>query len=111
MVKQDTTTYPDNHINIGENASENDQLVKEAKQTDIWFHLTNLPSCHLIISVDKKHPIDNSMIKFCATLVKQNTKYKNLPNVKVNYCPIKNVKRTKTKGAVILTGKIETITV
>jgi predicted ribosome quality control (RQC) complex YloA/Tae2 family protein len=104
-------TFPDNTIKIGENKEENDKIIQEAKQTDIWFHLHNLPSCHIIITNNSDHPITKQMIHHCANLVKQNTKYKNLPKVKVNYCPIKNVKRTEEKGKVILKGKIESLVV
>jgi len=109
-MKEDLT-FPDNPIKIGENKEENDDIIKEAKQTDIWFHLALFPSCHVIISCSKKHPIDKTMIQYCAALTKENTKYRNLKNVKVNYCPIKSVKRTQEKGKVIIKGKIETVAI
>ncbi len=109
-MKEDLT-FADNCIKIGENKEENDDIISKAKQTDLWFHLANLPSCHVIMSCDKDHPVTKSMIFYCATLVKENTKYKNLKKIKVNYCPIKNVKRTLEKGKVIIKGKIETVVV
>ena len=110
MVKEDTT-FENNLIKIGENKEENDQLVAKAKQTDLWFHLASLPSCHIILECDKKNKATKEMIKHCAVLVKENTKYKNHSKLKVNYTPIKNVKRTDTPGKVILKGKTECITV
>lgn len=108
-MKEDQT-FENNIIKIGSNANENDKLVKESKQTDIWFHLDKLPSCHVVISCDKKNPINNQMIKYCAQLCKDNTKYKN-QTVKVKYTEIKHVKRTETPGKVIIKGKSKTITV
>lgn len=108
MVKEDTT-FENNKIKIGENAEDNDQIIKEAKQTDVWFHLSNLPSCHVIIECSRDFPITSQMINYCGFLVKENTKYKNFQRVKVNYTEIKNVKRTEIKGKVILKGKIYTI--
>jgi len=110
MIKEDQI-FENNIIRIGGNAEDNDKIVAEAKQTDYWFHLANLPSCHVIISVDKNNPITKQMIKYCAYLVKENTKYKNFKEVVVNYTLIKNVKRTKEKGKVILIGKVEKISV
>ena len=110
MVKQDNT-YPNNPIVIGETAEENTQIISQAKQTDIWFHLANLPSCHVIITCDKKNPITKNMILYCAQLVKENTKYKNYKKVTVNYTPIKNVKKTSHPGKVIIKGKSDQIQV
>ena len=36
MVKEDNT-FENNLIRIGENAEDNDQIIKESNQTDIWF--------------------------------------------------------------------------
>lgn len=113
MVKEDTS-FPNNKIKIGENAVENDKLVQEAKDNHLWFHLANLPSCHLILECDKNNVatnVTNDMIKYCATLVKNNTKYKNFSRLKVNYTEIRNVKRTHEPGKVIIKGKVNTITV
>lgn len=107
----DDKRFENNKILIGENASENDYIVKNAKQTDFWFHLADFPSCHVIIEVSKEFPITKQMINYCANLVKENTKYKNLPKVKVNYTSIRNIKRTETKGQVIIKGKISNIIV
>lgn len=105
MVKEDHR-FENNKIIIGENATENDYIVKNAKQTDIWFHLADFPSCHVIIDCSSEFPINKQMINYCANLVKENTKYKNIPKVKVNYTQIKNVKTTNIKGQVTLKGKI-----
>ena len=109
-MKEDQT-FPNNIIKIGENAKENDELVASSKQIDVWFHLDNLPSCHVVISCDKKNPITNEMIKYCASLCKENTKYRNHKKIKVKYTEIKNVKRTKTPGMVTLKGKCKTVTI
>jgi predicted ribosome quality control (RQC) complex YloA/Tae2 family protein len=72
MVKQDNT-YPNNLIVIGETAEENTEIISKAKQTDVWFHLANLPSCHVIISCDKKNPLTKQMILFNGKLNYLNT--------------------------------------
>ncbi|QKF94131.1 DUF814 protein [Fadolivirus algeromassiliense] len=110
MVKEDNT-FENNLIRIGQNAEENDQIISEAKQTDLWFHLANLPSCHIIMSCSNEFPVTKQMITYCCQLTKENTKYRDLPKVKVNYTIIKNVKKTEVKGKVILKGKLNEMTV
>ena len=109
MVKIDNT-FENNSIAIGENQTDNDQIISKSKQTDIWFHLANLSSCHVILSCTKKYPATKQMIKYCAMLTKQYTKYRNR-KVKVNYTTIKNIKKTKIKGQVIIKGKVKSIVV
>ncbi len=101
-------TFPDNPIYIGKNQLDNDIIITAAKQTDIWFHLANLPSCHVIISCDKKHPVTKKMIKYCAELTKQHTKYRHR-KVKVNYTYIKNIRKTNTPGMVHIKRKCMTM--
>ncbi len=109
-MKEDQT-FDNNLIRIGENANENDEIIGQSKQTDVWFHLDNLPSCHVVIECDKKNPINKQMINYCASLCKDNTKYRNYKKLKVKYTEIKNVKRTETPGKVIIKGKSNTISI
>jgi len=107
-MKEDQT-FVNNLIKIGENAKENDELVAKSAQTDIWFHLDSLPSCHVVIASDSKNPVTKQMINHCAQLCKENTKYRN-QKVRVKYTEIKNVKRTTTPGTVTIKGKALVIT-
>jgi predicted ribosome quality control (RQC) complex YloA/Tae2 family protein len=36
-------------IYIGQNKTENWELIDAADSTDIWFHISNHPSCHIIL--------------------------------------------------------------
>lgn len=110
MVKEDQF-FENNLIKIGENAKDNDEIIKEAKETDIWFHISELPSCHVVIECSTEYPINKKMISHCANLVKQNGKYKNIPKLKINYTEIKNVTRTNVPGKVIVNGKFKSIIV
>lgn len=109
MVKEDYT-YENNLIRIGENAEDNDKIISESKQTDLWFHLKNLPSCHVILTCSKEFPVSKNMINYCASLCKENTKFKNLPKVTVNYTNIKNIRKTEIKGKVVIIGKALSLT-
>ncbi len=95
----------DNNIlyKLGRNAKQNFELIDEA--TDInnnywWFHLDELPSGHCIIFNEE---IDKCMIKIASLLVKNNSKFKN-QKVKIVYTQIKNVKKTKNLGEVLITN-------
>jgi predicted ribosome quality control (RQC) complex YloA/Tae2 family protein len=110
MVKIDNT-FENNPIKIGKNSKENDEIITLAKSTDIWFHLDAFPSCHVIIECCDDFPINNAMIIYCANLVKQNTKYRNVPKLKVNYTKIQNIQKTDVIGCVIMKGKYSTITI
>jgi len=101
-----TETFDDIYtIQIGRNQAENDQLVKSAPQTAWWFHLKDVPSPHgILYSDDGSEPTKNAIYR-AAQLVKQYSKSKNLNTVSVDYCSIKNVKRTDVPGKVILTKR------
>ena len=85
-MKEDKT-FVNNIIKIGQNKHENDTLVKESKQTDLWFHLANLPSCHVILESDNVNQATIEMIVYAAQLTKQNTKYRDHSKTIVNYAP------------------------
>jgi predicted ribosome quality control (RQC) complex YloA/Tae2 family protein len=36
---------------VGGNAQENHDIIDSAQPDDVWFHLSNLPSCHVIASM------------------------------------------------------------
>lgn len=104
MVKEDFT-FEHNKIKIGENSEDNDKIISDANQNDLWFHLANLPSCHVILSCSVDHMPTIQMVNYCANLVKENTKFKNLKRIKVHYIPIKNIRKTDVKGKIIIKGK------
>ena len=43
-------------ISIGRNAKENQKLLESARAEDLWFHIKDVPSSHLIIHCGKKMP-------------------------------------------------------
>ena len=94
-------------IQIGRSAVENTALVSAAKGTDIWFHVHQEPSCHVILKNDDKiHAIPHKVIKRCAYLCKVNTKErpKERPKARnsceIIYAYISNVRTTAIPGQV-----------
>jgi predicted ribosome quality control (RQC) complex YloA/Tae2 family protein len=93
-------------IVIGGNAKENDQIIKESHPMDLWFHLSNVPSAHLVLK-SKGDKIPRRYINEISVMLFENNK-KYMTNTNVIYTEIRNVKRTDVPGCVI-TKKVETI--
>ncbi len=96
-------------ISLGKNEKGNINLLKSAKMRDIWLHLKDIPSTHVIIRSDKKS-VPLSVLEFAAKLCVQFSKvskgsylvdYTHRRNVKikeganVNYIEYKTLKVTK----------------
>ena len=87
---------------IGKNAQGNECIISASKSTDIWFHLANQPSCHVVAIVPdvltKKEK--GYIIKKGAELCKQRSKERSSSNVGVIYTKIQNVLKTDVLGRV-----------
>ena len=102
---------------IGENAQENWNILdfyKKENDKYIWFHLNSFSSgyvimCSTINDIDKSQL--NDYLYYGAELCKNNTKYRNLKNLKIIYTTLKKLSKTDTIGEVIISGKNNTITV
>jgi len=90
-------------ICIGGNQCENANLIETSVSEDIWFHIDELPSCHVILkNCDNMNSIPRQIIKRCAYLCKINTNSaKSLPKCKVIYTTISNIQTTNIPGRVI----------
>ena len=96
----DGTVY---NIKIGRSAVENTELVQNASKSDIWFHLSDSPSCHVVLTCETKlNQVPRNVISRCAYLCKMYSK--TLPKCKVIYTQIENVQTTRIPGQVITTN-------
>lgn len=86
-----------NLIKIGENAKENWALIDASESEWWWFHLKSFPSSHVVLETSE--PTNEELIA-AATWCKDTTKYRNLKNLKVSYCQIKNIKKAEKVGSV-----------
>ena len=84
-------------IIIGQNAKENTLIIRQSHPLDIWFHLVDCSSPHIILQ-NKGDSIPKRYINQVAGLL---FKYKTNAFGNVMYTDIKNVKCTKTPGSVI----------
>ena len=91
---------------IGENKHENFSIIDRCEPTDIWFHVENEPSCHVILRNPnnvKMHDIPREVIKRGLYLCKINSKAKSRKS-SIMYTPLKNVTKTNIIGTVIVTN-------
>ena len=89
--------FQDIVIKIGKNAPENWGLIDKSHDKFTWLHLNSYPSGHVVIEC--KNP-SSEIIYTAASLCKENTKYRNLKNVKVVYTLIENLKKGEEVGSV-----------
>ncbi len=85
---------------IGKNAKENWELIDKASDDDIWIHLNDYPSGHVIIENIKD--ITNDDIFYGCLLCKKYSKYKNCKSVRCSILERKFIKKGKSIGEVIL---------
>ncbi len=94
-------------IQLGKNEKGNVELLKLAKAKDVWIHMKDRPSAHLIITTDKQN-VPESVIKEAAKLcVEFSTAQKD--KFLVDYTPRREV--TIQNGANVLYNKYKTIEV
>jgi len=91
---------------IGQNATENFQIIDDSQPTDLWFHVAEFPSCHVIAKInDIMTSINRKDMKYVvkqgAVICKQYSKYKSVKNLDINYTEISNVQKTNVIGSVI----------
>lgn len=98
----DNQTNFEYEAKIGKNAQENWDLIDGASPNDIWFHLKDHPSSHVILSVGSEKPSRN-VIKACCVFCKQHSKMNSLKNITIIYTEIKNVSKSNTVGSVTTT--------
>lgn len=96
---------------LGRNAKDNFDLIDETYQINQnywWFHLDDHPSGHCVVHSEL---LDKSDCIYAALLVKQHSKLRDQKKVKIVYTQIKNLKKTKTLGQVIIKTNPMTITI
>jgi predicted ribosome quality control (RQC) complex YloA/Tae2 family protein len=99
---------------IGSNAQDNIDIITSAKPTDIWFHVADYPSAHVVAQIPES--LANSPNKILlpiitqgAVLCKQVSKYAGMRKLAINYTKIIHVHPTDTVGTVNLSTSKEII--
>lgn len=94
-------------VQLGKNEKGNIHLLQNAKARDIWMHIKDRPSCHLIISTDKQQIPQNVLENAARLCVEFTTPSRD--RFLVDYTPRREVKIQE--GANVLYNKYKTIEV
>jgi len=84
---------------LGQSAKENWYLLDKAENHHIFFHLSSFSSGYLILECEEK--VSTIMLETAAQICKENTKYRNLRNLKVDYCRCDNLEKGDKVGEVL----------
>jgi len=90
---------------VGRNSTENQKLLQLAKANDVWMHIRDIPSSHVIIRTDKQN-LPESVIRAAAKLC-VDFSVKNPGDYEVDYTQRKFVK--VQEGSNVLYNKYNTI--
>lgn len=111
MVKLFIEFYNSNEykIYIGNNEKENWQLIDDADDFDLWLHIDNESSSHVIIKKDISknnivtYPLDiiNKGANYCKLFSKHKN---NKKKIKIIYTEILHVKKNKMIGSVTISN-------
>jgi predicted ribosome quality control (RQC) complex YloA/Tae2 family protein len=95
------------NFKVGSNANDNFLVIDSSNPTDLWFHVSDYPSAHVIaeISNDTSKKDLKYIIKKGAVICKQYSKYSNQKNLEITYTQISNVKKTNIAGKVNITNE------
>jgi len=89
---------------VGQNAKENFDLIDDSEADDIWFHISQVSSCHVVASIPVDKNYDKNILKKIAVqgavICKQFSKYKSERVVHVMYTKIQYLTKSPTIGAV-----------
>lgn len=88
-------------VYLGQNDQDNWNIIKKASQNDIWFHLENLQSPHVVLVTNGYRKIHNNTLKYCARLCKEHSKFKYHNKLNIIYTEIKNISLGNKIGSVI----------
>jgi predicted ribosome quality control (RQC) complex YloA/Tae2 family protein len=95
---------------VGKNAQDNFDIIDAASPTDLWFHIRDHASCHIVAEIPQGQRMedgiryDKKQLRHIATqgavICKQHSKYKSESNVHVMYTQIQHVVKTPIVGMV-----------
>ena len=97
---------------IGVSAQDNFDLIDASSPQDIWFHVQDLPSCHVVAVMPENEKLDKNkmraLVKQGAVICKKHSNYASHKNLPIVYTKIENVQKTDTIGSVV-TSNTKTI--
>ncbi len=98
-------------VMVGRNNRQNDRLVRESAQKDLWFHAQQIPGSHVVIAYAGKE-IPSSVIEIAASVAAYYSKAQQSTKIPVDYTIIQNVRKPKgVKPGLVIYKDFETIVV
>jgi predicted ribosome quality control (RQC) complex YloA/Tae2 family protein len=89
---------------VGGNAQENHDIIDEASEEDLWFHISNQSSCHVICKMPVNENIDKKGLQKIiiqgAVICKAHSRYKSQKNIGITYTKVLHVKKLDKPGLV-----------
>ena len=96
---------------VGRDRYDNWDLIDNSRPWDIWFHLENEPSSHVILETDlDKGGIKNiprAVIKRGAGLCKEHSSSKHEANCPVIYTTVDKLEKGREVGSVNISGDVK----
>lgn len=90
---------------IGCTSDDNWKILSTSKSWHIFIHLSKFPSCYGILNTDINTIIDKQILIKCCRIVLDNTKFKNIKNIKFDITSCNNVRKGDFIGEVIYKSK------
>lgn len=92
---------------VGQSAKENHALIDAADPNDLWFHIADKPSCHVIaklpVGVSINKHILQKIVRQGATVILQQSRSGSGSKDRVEWTRIKNVTKLDRPGSVSVT--------
>ena len=89
---------------IGKNAQDNFDIIDDADEHHMWFHIEDAPSGHVIAKIDDN--LDKKLMRYVikqgAVICKQVSKYASAKDVNIVYARVGDLEKTDTIGKVIV---------
>ncbi len=94
---------------VGQSAQENDDMLDAAEPTDLWFHVTGRPSCHVIAHVPEevleapskpRRAALRKIAKQGAVLCKRFSRYASEKRLSIDVARVADVEKTTVVGMV-----------
>lgn len=91
---------------VGQTAQENFDLIDDSHPRDLWFHISQESSCHVVATLPEGNNYDKKHIYKIAVqgavICKQHCRYKSEKDIHVIYTTISNVKKANYVGTVFV---------
>lgn len=99
----ETITYT-----IGTNAQENFDIIDASNESDLWFHVNNMPSCHVVASIPDAQKYNHQEIFYIAKqgacICKQYSKYASQKKLPIIYSKISDITKSQTQIGAVTTN-------